>query len=143
MDQPDFTKIKTPETYFGLSRGDAFMDTAGPENIDVTLTPNATVASNKWTAGGVWRFTAEYAQANSTDAVFRFKVQANKLHLVLESADSKDKTIEIYVDGKKTGEMTINASTLYDIATFPDAMEHTVEIRMKDGGVRFYAATFS
>ncbi|MEO5927880.1 MAG: redoxin domain-containing protein [Patescibacteria group bacterium] len=142
MNQPDFSKIKTEETYFGLSRGEAFMGSTGPKDQDVMFS-SQTVTSNKWSVEGNWRFTEEYVQANSSGASFRFKVQANKMHLVLESADGKDKTIEIYVDGKKTGEMTINMSTLYDIATFPDAGEHTVEVRMKDGGVRFYAATFS
>ena len=143
MNQPNFANIKTQETYFGLNRGDAFLDTIGPKDIDVTLVPNTSVPNGKWTAGGVWRFMSEYAQASSAGSIFRFTVQANKLHLVLESSDGKDKTVEIYVDGKKTGEMTVNASTLYDIATFTDGNPHTVEVRMKDGGVRFYSATFS
>ena len=143
MDQPDFSKIKTPETYFGLARGEEFMGTPGKEDVDTTLTAETTVAQNQWTAGGSWRFTAEYAQANTAGDVFRFKVQASKMHLVLESADGKDKTVDIYVDGQKTGRVTVNESTLYDIATFPDAAAHTVELRMEDGGVRFYAATFS
>lgn len=143
MDQPDFSKIKTSETYFGLSRGDAFMGSTGKPNTDTTFTAETNVSRDKWTAGGTWQFTEEYAQADSVDAVFRFRVQANKIHLVLESADGKEKTVEVYVDGKKTGEVTVNASTLYDIATFPDAAEHTVELRMKGSGVRFYAATFS
>lgn len=143
MDQPDFSKIKTPETYFGLARGDAFMGSTGNPNEDRTFTAETNVTRNHWTAGGTWEFAEEYAQANSSDAIFRFRVQANKMHLVLESADGTGKTVEIYVDGMRTGEMTVNASTLYDIATFPDAAEHTVELRMKDSGVRFYAATFS
>lgn len=143
MTMPDFSKIKTPETYFGLLRGNSFMGPVGPKGIDVTLKASEKLDPHSWTAEGVWRFTDEYVQANSKDATFRFRVQASKLHLVMESANGQDARIEIFVDGVKTGELTVNASTLYDIATFPDAGEHTVEIRVIDPGVRLFAATFS
>ncbi|MBI4139053.1 redoxin domain-containing protein [Candidatus Uhrbacteria bacterium] len=140
---PDFSKIKTPETYFGLLRGQEFMGTPGTNGTPVTLTASEKVEPNRWTAGGSWTFTPEYTQSDTAGAIFRFSIQANKLHLVLEAADGKDKMIEIFVDGIKTGEITINESDLYDIAEFPDAGRHTVELRLKDEGVRFYAATFS
>lgn len=139
----DFSMIRTPETYFGLARGNAFDGTEGAENIDIHLTASPAVPANFWTAEGTWKFRQEYVQANSANAFFRFNVQANKLHLVLESADGKDKQIDVYVDGVKVRTITVNASTLYNIAEFPDAGRHTVEIRLSDPGVRFYAATFS
>ena len=120
---PDFSKIKTPETYFGRTRGDAKL--------------------GGWTTSGEWRFESEYAEAKSTGARFRMSVHAMKMHLVLESADGKDTQLEIFVDGVKTRDLIVNRSTLYDIAEFLDAARHVVEIRMKDAGVRFYAATFS
>jgi thiol-disulfide isomerase/thioredoxin len=140
---PDFSKIKTHETYFGLTRGDAFMGRVGAENVDVTYTVSTRVSDNTWTAGGIWRFTQEYVEARSADAVFRMSIQASKMHLVLESSDGKDKALAVFVDGIKVKDLTINRSTLYDIADFPDAARHIVEIRIKDAGVRFYAATFS
>jgi thiol-disulfide isomerase/thioredoxin len=142
MTMPDFSKIKTPETYFGLRRGDAFMGLA-PKDTDVTLSLSGTLPRDRWTASGVWRFTDEYAEAKSENAIFRFKVQATKLHLVMESDDGTAKRIEVYVDGVKTGGMAVSTSELYDIATFTDGKEHTVEIHILDAGVRFYAATFS
>lgn len=141
--EQDFSLIRTPETYFGLARGEAFVGTEGTENFDVPLKATTLVPANRWTAEGTWKFRQEYVQANSKNAFFRFNVQANKLHLVLESADGKDKAIDIYVDGVKVQSITVNASTLYNIAEFPDAGRHTVEIRLPDPGVRFYAATFS
>lgn len=140
---PDFSKIVTRETYFGLSRGDAFMGTPGPDGKRVGYTAAATTEPDAWTAGGTWIFRPEYAQADSAGAVFRFSVRANKLHLVLESADGTDKNVEVFVDGKKMKDIVVNLSQLYDIAEFPDAGRHTVELRIEDPGVRFYAATFS
>ncbi len=140
---PDLSKVQTPETYFGLSRGDAFMGTPGAANSPVDLTAADSVAPNQWTAGGNWTFDPEYIEANAPGNVFRFNVQANTLHIVMDAADGTDKQLEVYVDGVKTKDLTVNVSTLYDIASFSDAGRHTVEIRVKDPGVRFYAATFS
>ncbi|MBP9869722.1 redoxin domain-containing protein [Patescibacteria group bacterium] len=141
--ETDFSKIQTHETYFGLERGNEFMSTPGRQGESVNLTLAETVRPNEWTAGGTWVFQPEYIEAQSKNATFRFNVQAAKLHLVLESADGTDKNIGVSVDDVMTKELIINASDLYDIAEFLDGGRHTVEIRLPDGGVRFYAATFS
>lgn len=140
---PDWSKIQTPETYFGLERGSAYMGTPGAEGEAVTLQAAKEVSANHWTAGGSWRWQRQYVQADSDGAVLLFNVQAEKLHIVMESVDGKDRTLQIYVDGKMTKIFTVNTSDLYDVAEFPDARRHTVEIRVMDAGVRFYAATFS
>jgi thiol-disulfide isomerase/thioredoxin len=140
---PNLSMIETRETYFGLARGDAFMGTPGKDGTDVQLTAATNVSADKWTAGGTWMFKSEYIQANSANAVFRFNVEAAKLHIVMESADGTDKQLEVYVDGKKTVDLIVNKSTLYTISEFPNGGRHTVEIRLKESGVRFYAATFS
>lgn len=139
----DFSKIKTPETYFGLQRGDSFIDRPAPSGQDKTFELAEIIPINKWTVSGIWQFQPEYTEARSTDATFKFNVQASQMHLVLESSDGTDKTIEVYIDGKKVNELKINASTLYTITDKLDGARKTIEIRIKDAGVRFYAATFS
>lgn len=140
---PDFSKIETRETYFGLDRGNAFMDTSGREGQETSLRLSELLRPNQWTANGVWTFEREYIESRSPEAIFRMSVQATKMHLVLESADGSDKLIEVLVDGAHLGDLRVNRSTLYDIASFSDAGRHVVELRVKDAGVRFYAATFS
>lgn len=140
---PDLSDIRTPETYFGLARGDAFMGDAGPEGQPIDLTVADKVSSNRWTAGGRWTFQKEYIENQTKQAVFRFNVQADMLHLVMESADGQDKQVEIYVDGEKMGSLKVNVSTLYNIASFAGGGRHTVELRFQDAGVRLFAATFS
>jgi thiol-disulfide isomerase/thioredoxin len=140
---PDFSNVQTSETYFGLNRGEEFMGTPGAAGKDVVLTADADVLPNQWTASGTWQFDPEYTETASPNDVFRFSVQANKMHIVLDAEDGKNKIIDVYVDGKKTGTITVNVSTLYTIATFPDGQRHTVELHIHDAGVRFYAATFS
>jgi thiol-disulfide isomerase/thioredoxin len=139
----DFPDIGTGETYFGLDRGAAFMGTAGAAGEDVTLTAAPAPSANRWTAGGVWRFEDQYVETAASNDVFRFSVQADKLHLVLSSSDGADKTIDVFVDGQAAGSVTVSAPQLYTVATFPAGGRHTVEIRARDAGVRFYSATFS
>jgi len=140
---PNFSLIKTGETYFGLERGAAFMGKTGAQNQDVELTAAAAPDADAWTAGGTWRFEPQYVETRASGDVFRFSVQASKLHLVLGSADGKDKTIDVYVDGKPAGSVTVNASQLYTVASFPNGGRHVVELRIHDAGVQFYSATFS
>lgn len=140
---PNFSKIQTLETYFGLNRGDAFMGTTGSIGADANYAMPKAIRDNTWAVDGTWRFFPEYVLAVSANARWGMSVQASKLHLVMASDDGKDKHLEIYVDGVKTGELTVNGSMLYDIATFPDAARHVIEVRVSEPGVRFYTATFS
>jgi thiol-disulfide isomerase/thioredoxin len=139
----DLSKIVTRETYFGLSRGEEFSGTTGKKGEDVILKHSAALNEGSWSAEGTWKFEDEYVEAKTDGTSFRFNVQAAKLHIVMESADGEDKDLDIFVDGKRVNHITINASDLYDIAEFADGKAHTVEIRVLNGGVRFYAATFS
>jgi thiol-disulfide isomerase/thioredoxin len=140
---PNFSLIKTGETYFGLERGAAFMGTAGTQDKDVQLTAAASPDADAWTAGGTWRFEPQYVETRAPGDIFRFSVQASKLHLVLGSSDGKDKLIDVYVDGKQIDSVTVNASQLYTVAVFPNGGRHVVELRLHEAGVQFYSATFS
>ena len=140
---PNFALIKTGETYFGLERGAAFMGTPGAPDQDVKLTAAAAPRADAWTAGGAWRFEQQFVETRAAGDIFRFSVQASKLHLVLGSADGQDKTIDVYVDGQSAGAVTVNAAQLYTVASFPNGGRHVVELRIHDAGVQFYSATFS
>ena len=140
---PDLANVKTSETYFGLKRGQAFMGQAGAAGEDTVFRAAAQPDADRWTIGGTWQFQQEYIQADASVDVLRFSVQADALHLVLASADGEDKQIEVSVDGGPPQKFTINASTLYTVAQFPDGGRHTVQIKVLDAGVQFYAATFS
>ena len=140
---PNFSAIGTGETYFGLARGAAFAGTPGTAGVDATFTIQAAPSPDKWTVGGTWRFGPQFVEARAANDVFRFNVQANKLHLVLSSADGQDKTIDVLIDGAPAGSMTVNAPQLYTPAVFPLAGRHIVELRLHGARVRFYSATFS
>lgn len=140
---PNLNGIGTQETYFGLERGDAFMGTAGADGVAQNFTASKTVSPDKWTIGGNWTFGSQYDTSNAAGNTFSFNVQADSLHLVLQSTDGKDKTLEVMVDGKPAGTITVNQPMLYTPATFPNGGRHTVTITIEDPGVEFYSATFS
>lgn len=138
----DLSRVKTAETYFGLARGESFLGKTPKEQVEASFVLQKPQLG-KWSAEGRWIFMPEYVQSASANSRFRFTVQASKFHLVLESADGQDKEIEIFVDGKSVGTQKINISELYTIASFEDGAAHTIELVLKQPGVRFYAATFS
>ena len=141
----DLSKIETPETYFGLAREAGFIANLGTDGKDkfynCALGPPP--GPDQWDLCGTWMFDQSYVEAKSTNAALTFSVQADKLHLVLDSADGSDKTVSVYVDGVKVQDLIVNRSTLYTAASFPDAKRHIVELRVLSPGVRFYSATFS
>jgi hypothetical protein len=97
---PDFSTIITPETYFGLKRGDAFAGTAvGREGENKTFR-SINITTKHLDISGVWRFEQEYIQADAPNARFQFNVQANTLHMVMESATARI-SMRMYVDGQK------------------------------------------
>lgn len=140
---PDLSKIETQETYFGLARESSFLGHVGESGKVTSYILSSQVGADQWSIGGTWMFDQEYVETKAKNDVLRFSVQADKLHLVLDSADGSNKTVSVYVDGVKTRDITVNRSTLYNVATFADAQRHLVELRMPDAGVRFYSATFS
>lgn len=138
---PDFSGIRTEETYFGLARGEAFQESMPPEHAERSFTLHE-AKLGVWSLAGRWVFRQEYIQNNTEGGRFRFQVQANKLHLVMESADASDKVVRVFLDGKAVKTLTVNTSDLYDIADFPAGQPHTIELELP-AGVRMYAATFS
>ncbi len=132
---------QTPETYFGLSRQERFVNAQ-------TMHDNAPAdyllgepANDQWTVGGRWAFLPERAESLASGNTFRMNFDSNAFYLVLGSPDGP-RRIKIVVDGKETGDLTVDAKQLYTIAEFPQAGRHTVELNMTDAGVQFYSATF-
>lgn len=148
--------LETGETYFGYARQSNFANVgelAREATADYQL---QAVTLHQWSVGGHWNIGAEKAVTAAPGDVFRMRVRANAMHLVLGAA--KATALAVTVDGQPptdtqlspdtrrqadgTVTMTVLGQRLYTAALLPDGGEHVVEVRIPDAGVEFYTATF-
>ncbi len=139
---PDFASIKTRETYFGSSRRENLANRssapmAATNTAMLTLSP--TLQTDEWTIGGAWKTAPDYIES-AGETVFRMKVEANAMHLVLGST-SGTKRVQVLVEGQGEKFIDVGEYQLYTVARWDDAKVHTVELKLP-AGVQMYAATF-
>jgi thiol-disulfide isomerase/thioredoxin len=142
---------QSPETYFGSLRNTNFgSGTPGESGIKIFIVPG-TIEANTLYLDGTFEITGEYAENKSANARIVFKYGAEKVFIVLSSENGS--TIEIIRDGKpvieaagehnKGGEVFVQEEKLYRIVEDPAGFgEHTLEIIIKEPGVRAFAFTF-
>lgn len=137
---PDVTiDANSPETYFGSARNQYLENgkagVAGPQ----TFVLPSSYKTNALYLGGVWNLYPEYAESSGTATVV-YRYNAKQVYVVAESSTPSD--VEIVQDGTVVRTITIGESRLYTLMQNTTAGEHTLEIRVKGKGVRFYTFTF-
>lgn len=134
--------IPTPETYCGYGRGrlsnprsyqeDQVANYQKPEEI-----PNDSIALS-----GKFQATEEYVESKEEGATLFLRFRATEVNLVLHPVGSKA-VVEVILDGKTLGEITIEKPTLYNLLKTKDLAEGVLGIRAKEGSFQAYAFTFS
>jgi thiol-disulfide isomerase/thioredoxin len=149
--------INTRETYFGYNRAEHFVNQRERVNDRAASYTLATVKNDEWSIGGTWTIEDQRAIANM-NATHRFNVQAPEYNIVLGTPNNTTSTIEVTMDGKplpleyRTPDITVddqgrtlirvNELRLYRITHLPNAERATIDLRIVDGVVHFYAASF-
>lgn len=134
----------SPETYFGAYRNDQFV---GNVNAGIMGAANYTKPAesdmNKDTfyLGGGWNVLNEYIETTGP-ATLTYKYTAMNMYLVAASKDGKPVDVDIYQDGVKIKTVTVQASTLYQIANNKGVESHTIELRIPKAGLQAYTFTF-
>jgi cytochrome c biogenesis protein CcdA/thiol-disulfide isomerase/thioredoxin len=157
---PDFTTVKSPETYVGYSRGNNFAAKPFPVKHDAAanyVTPSA-LTLNQWGLEGVWTIGSEMSRLEKAGGAILFRFQARDLHLVLgpqKSGESaKPVRFRVTLDGKPPGAShgmdtdaeglgTVTTERLYQlIRQDGPVQERTFRIEFRDPGVQAFAFTF-
>ncbi|MBI5405997.1 redoxin family protein [Candidatus Kaiserbacteria bacterium] len=141
---------RSPETYFGSSRNEYLANgTSGRAGAQTFMLPQAPVP-NALYLGGMWNITPEYAESVS-DASVEYRYNAKEVYIV---ADADTATaVEVLQDGKPVGAsggadvgaggtVTIKESRLYKFIRNLEPGAHTLQLKIKGKGLRFYAFTF-
>lgn len=155
VDATDFSKIKTPEAYFGSARVQylANLPTSGCKDGVCNFTSSGNPALNTFELSGAWKINDEDAVLQRGNGSVFLRFSANKANLVA-GATGNPVRAEIYLDGKKVtdetagdavqkGIVTFEAHDLYNLIDLKGNYgEHVVEIRFLDSGVSAFAFTF-
>lgn len=150
----DFTKILSPEIYFGAARND-HLGNGKPNAIGLqSLTQPDVIEPNMLYLAGDWEFQDEFAESRDKGKII-FRYNAKNVHLVASAEDTV--TIRILRDGKpleseagvdvarRNGEGIVNVSEarLYNLIEDPSGYgEHTLEIIVETPGLRAFTFTF-
>jgi thiol-disulfide isomerase/thioredoxin len=131
--------VQTPETYLGAEKADGFLP-AAPEQGTHRYPGWGDLPASRFALRGTWRVSAEAATAvsgASLDAEF----VARKVYLVMSSRGARPRKVELLLDGKPKGAVTVRGQRLYRLVSLGRAGEHRLTLRLS-AGVSGYAFTF-
>lgn len=143
----NFQNIGTPEIYLGYLR----INNAG--NIDSNTKPDLShifsepkisdLSQSRFYFAGTWTIGSEFSELKKENGKLILRYKADKVNIVAESEDGKENSIEIFLDGKLKGTVTISSPQLYNlIDAAGDYNWHTLEIRIPRSGLRVFTFTF-
>ena len=135
----DSSQVESHELYFGSKRNVDFEN--GKPGISGMQTPMipAILKANQLYLGGTWSITPEYAES-AGDNTIALKYKAKDVYLVLSSEKKSD--VEVLVDNKSVGTVSVQGEMLYTVVSGADYSSHTLLIKVRDSGVKAFAFTF-
>jgi thiol-disulfide isomerase/thioredoxin len=145
----DFSKVSSPETYFGAEKneylGNGLTLTRGPQ----TLVLPASILPNTLYLGGTWNFTYQYAETTGNDNIV-FQYNAKNVYFVASAGNAT--AVSVRLDGKPisdsagadvtSGAAMVRDEQLYDLVAGKDYGVHTLELDIAQPGLRAYTFTF-
>lgn len=141
-DDPDLSRIGTPETYFGAQHPTPQDARQKPRlgNATYTFPGESGPRPNEYVLDGSWLRQDERLVLTSPRGAFRFRYSAARLYMVAGSAHAT--TLRIRVDGTERPPVEIGWPTLYTIVDGNTYGEHLLELEGGTPGLTFYSATF-
>jgi thiol-disulfide isomerase/thioredoxin len=151
----DFSKVNSPETYFGAARntylGNGIKNMAGVQN----LSEPADISINTLYLVGSWNFQNEFAENINPGAKIIFRYSAKNVNFVASATNNV--TVQVFRDGKPLGNesggdvlrrdgssiVNISEPRLYTLIDDPAGYgEHTLEIIAENPGLQAFTFTF-
>ncbi len=143
-------QVQTPETYLGAERSQGFVQSpkAGVQNYSHP----GYLSLNAFALQGKWRVTGQSATPVAPGAAILGHFAAEKVYLVMTSAQNKPRTATVLLDGRpistseagtdiRDGHVTVRGQRLYNLVSLPSAQNHQLEIELPPG-VSAYDFTF-
>lgn len=131
------TRPTSPETYLGLSRGHSYVQSLKPSE-SFLYHYEGPLREDQAGLKGLWKVENESIESLSDESYLDFNFLAKRVYLVLSG--SSDKKLEVFLDGKKDGEIDVKGDMKYDMVNTTYG-RHTLSLRVPKG-VKAYAFTF-
>jgi thiol-disulfide isomerase/thioredoxin len=140
-DDPDLSRIRTPEMYFGVThrtpQDRAQLPRRGKAGYAFT---NTGTMPNTYQLDGEWSREDEKLVLNSSRGRLRLRFSAAKLHLVAAAAETV--ALRIRVDGSDLPPVDVSRPTLYTLLDGENYGEHLLEVEANKPGLALFSATF-
>jgi thiol-disulfide isomerase/thioredoxin len=141
-DDPDLSKIASPEMYFGAQH---------PTPQDLRQSPRLGTASysfahaddpalNVYTLDGTWSREDERLVLISSQGGLHFRFSSAKLYMVASAP--RTGTIRVQVDGHELPPVAISWPTLYTIVDGSSYGEHMLKLEVDTPGLTLFSTTF-
>lgn len=141
-DDPDLSRIRTPETYFGAEH---------PTPQDIRQSPRLGKAEysfaeasgpplNQYVLDGTWLREDERLVLVSARGGLRLRFSAAKLYMV--AGAPKTATIHVRVDGEEQPPVEVGWPTLYTFVDGNTYSEHLLEVLADTPGLTLFSTTF-
>lgn len=149
----NFSKIKSPELYFGYEFARAplgNMEGFKPsETVFYQLSDNSEIKLNSIYLKGKWKNNPDNMELQSTNGSIILKYNSKSVNIVAGgkgnftvAQDKKLITNDLSKDAFSDGIFMIDKQRLYNLVTNKDYGEHTIEMDVKGQGFQIYTFTF-
>jgi thiol-disulfide isomerase/thioredoxin len=141
-DDPDLSRIGSPEAYFGAKQVTPQDPRQSPRTgtAEYSFTQSHGSILNKYQLNGTWTREGERLTLVSSRGGLRYRFSAAKLHLVASAAPQAE--IRVIVDGEEGRPVEIGWPTLYTIVNGNNYGEHLLELAIEGPGLTLFGATF-
>jgi thiol-disulfide isomerase/thioredoxin len=141
-DDPDLSRVRTPEIYFGSKHPTPQDRAQSPRQGEAAyaFTQAAGPRLNGYQLDGVWAREEEGLILRSGRGRLRLRFSAAKLHLV--AAAPQAAPLRISVDGDDMRTVEVSRPTLYTLLDGNTYGEHLVEVEAETPGLSLFSATF-
>lgn len=131
------TRTLSPETYLGFARGNRYQVELKPKE-SFFYDYSTSLREDQVGLKGLWQVESESITSLSDASYLDYNFLAKQVYLVLSG--SSDVPLEVFLDGKPYGKISIQEDRKYDIVN-TDYGRHQLSLKIPQG-IKAYAFTF-
>ena len=140
-DDPDLSRIRTPEIYFGATHPTPQDRSQRPRQGEAAYAfPAGGPGPGEYQLDGTWQRQGEALVLRSVHGGVRVRFSAAKLHLVAEATEAA--VLRVTVDGAVANAIEVGRPTLYTLLDGTAYDEHVLTFEADTPGLSVFSATF-